>query len=97
MKGKAKGIIAVIAIGFVTAFLACGAWTGVSSAVKQANCNHVWDEGTVKVEATCEDEGKMVYKCEECGKTKTEKIDETDVHADDNNDNVCDDCKTKLG
>lgn len=97
MKGKAKGVIAAAAMCFVTAFLACGAWTGVSSAVKQANCNHVWDEGTVKVEATCEDEGKLVYKCEECGKKKTEKIDETDVHADDDNNGICDDCKTKLG
>lgn len=89
---KKGGIIAAIAISFAAAFLACGAWAGVSTAVKQANCDHVWDEGTVKIEATCEDEGKMIYECEECGKHKTEKIDETDTHRDEDEDGVCDDC-----
>lgn len=37
-------------------------------------CNHQWDEGTVKAEATCEEKGEMIYTCTLCGETKTEEI-----------------------
>ncbi len=35
---------------------------------------HVWDEGTVTKEATCNAKGEMTYQCKECGRTKTEEI-----------------------
>lgn len=36
--------------------------------------DHVFDEGTVRVNPTCTDEGEKIYFCETCGYTKTEKI-----------------------
>ena len=42
-----------------------------------AALGHVWDDGVVTVEPTCEDEGKMIYTCirEGCGGIRTVKID----------------------
>lgn len=37
-------------------------------------CNHVWDEGYVIVEATTQNEGVIVYTCGICGETKKEPI-----------------------
>lgn len=37
-------------------------------------CNHVWDNGKVKVNATCKKEGESIFTCTLCGETKTEKI-----------------------
>jgi len=37
-------------------------------------CTHTWDEGEVKVKATCKTEGERLYTCTLCGETKTEKI-----------------------
>ena len=75
-KKKSFGVI----IGAVVGLLAVvGAAFGITTAVKQASCEHVWSDGEIKVEATCDKEGKIVYKCEECGKRETEKI-ETLAH-----------------
>lgn len=37
-------------------------------------CDHQWDGGTVKTEATCEEKGEIIYTCTLCGETKTEEI-----------------------
>ena len=34
---------------------------------KKKACKHVFDEGTVAIAATCQEEGKLVSKCEKCG------------------------------
>ena len=70
-KKKSVGVIVGAIIGLVAVV---GASIGIATAVRQANCQHVWDDGTIKTEATCSEEGKMVFKCEECGKRETEKI-----------------------
>ena len=46
----------------------------ISSEAIPEYCNHQWDEGTVKTEATCEEKGEMIYTCTLCGETKTEEI-----------------------
>ncbi len=38
------------------------------------SCSHVWDEGTVTVEATAAEDGVTTYTCTVCGETKTEAI-----------------------
>lgn len=35
---------------------------------------HKWDEGKITTPPTCTQEGEKTYTCEDCGKTKTEKI-----------------------
>lgn len=35
---------------------------------------HNWNEGTVEKEATCTENGKIVFTCERCGETKSEVI-----------------------
>ncbi len=35
---------------------------------------HTWDEGTVTKEATCTEDGEIIYTCTACGETKTEEI-----------------------
>ena len=35
---------------------------------------HVWDEGTIKVSATCTKTGMVAYTCTICGETKTEVV-----------------------
>ena len=37
-------------------------------------CEHVWDNGTVRIEATCTNLGVKVYACANCDETKTEEI-----------------------
>ncbi len=36
--------------------------------------NHTWDKGSVQKEATCTENGTMLYTCTECDATKTEPI-----------------------
>ncbi|MCD8133839.1 MAG: bifunctional metallophosphatase/5'-nucleotidase [Clostridiales bacterium] len=47
---------------------------GYGSGRISVTCSHVWDEGTVTVEATDEEDGVMTYTCTVCGETKTEVI-----------------------
>ena len=47
---------------------------GVSRKHIHTGDNHSWDEGTVTKEATCTEEGSIVYACTECGETRTENI-----------------------
>lgn len=37
-------------------------------------CDHQWDAGIIKTEATCEEKGEMIYTCTICGETKSEEI-----------------------
>ena len=41
----------------------------------QVLCAHEWDDGEVVKEATCASKGEIMYTCESCEKTKTEKTD----------------------
>lgn len=41
---------------------------------KEEHCNHIYDGGIVKTEATCVIEGKMVFTCTLCGEIKNEII-----------------------
>ena len=41
---------------------------------KQEHTEHVWNDGEVKKEATCTEEGSKLYTCIVCGDTKTEVI-----------------------
>ena len=47
---------------------------GVSKKHVHTAANHSWDEGTVTKEATCTEEGSILYTCTECGETCTEII-----------------------
>lgn len=40
----------------------------------EVNCKHTWDEGTVKIKATCTTVGEKTYQCSICEKTKTEEV-----------------------
>ena len=51
---------------------------GVSRKHVHTEANHSWDEGTVTKEATCTEEGSIVYSCTECGVTRTEVLPVTD-------------------
>ena len=46
----------------------------ISSEAIPEYCNHQWDAGIVKTEATCEEKGEMIYTCTLCGETKSEEI-----------------------
>lgn len=41
---------------------------------------HVWDEGTVTRESTCKTEGEMTFTCVECGRTRTEPTEKSNIH-----------------
>ena len=56
---------------------------------------HSWDEGTVTKEATCTEDGEIVYTCTVCGETYTEVIPATG-HTDADGDNICDTCGAVL-
>lgn len=47
---------------------------------KQANCDHVYDDGRITKNATCKTEGVMTYTCEKCGGTTTKPIEKTTNH-----------------
>lgn len=52
--------------------------------------DHVWDEGEVTKEATCNKEGAKVQTCRECGAKKTVTLPATGIHRFE--DGVCVDC-----
>ena len=37
-------------------------------------CEHSWDNGTETIKADCFNDGEIVYRCNECGEIKTEKV-----------------------
>lgn len=71
---KSKKSVWAIVGGIVGLVAVVGATFGIVTAVKQAKCEHVWNDGEVKVEATCAKEGKIMFKCDDCGKIEIEKI-----------------------
>ena len=76
MKNIIKGIICAALVG-VTAIAAvgCSAEVTVPDWVAQLSCSHEnWDDGEVTKDATCTEEGEIVYTCEDCGKTKKEVL-----------------------
>ena len=44
-------------------------------------CEHVWNEGVVTSEATCEKNGILTYTCTECNMTKVEIMPKTENHS----------------
>ena len=42
--------------------------------VCSGDCDHVWNDGVVKKEPTCTEDGQMRYTCGKCEKTKSEAI-----------------------
>ena len=71
---KSKKSVWAIVGGIVGLVAVVGATFGIVTAVKQAKCEHVWNDGEVKAEATCDKEGKIMFKCDDCGKIEIEKI-----------------------
>ena len=73
---KAKIIIGVV-VGVLVVAGVIGGSIAIANAVKknkQAKCEHVYDEGQITAEATCEDPGMIVYTCGECKYELTEEI-----------------------
>jgi len=52
----------------------------VQVSAQETDCNHAFDQGVVQKEATCTEEGQMLYRCTLCGIEKTEAIARTDHH-----------------
>ena len=76
LSNKAKTIIGIVA-GVVVIAGVIGGSIAIANAVKknkQANCEHVYDEGQITVEATCETDGVKLYTCSECDYELMEEI-----------------------
>lgn len=70
-----KAQIILIVVGCAIALLGlAGGIVGITTAIQRKNCNHIWNEGEVKIEATCANAGEFVYECTECGEKKKEEI-----------------------
>lgn len=72
-ESKTKSILVVVA-GILSMILLVAGIIAAVVCVKQLTCEHVWDDGKVKVEATCTREGSVVYTCDDCGKTQKETV-----------------------
>lgn len=72
-ESKTKSILVVVA-GILSMILLVAGIIAAVVCIKQYNCEHVWDDGKVKVEATCTREGSVVYTCDDCGKTQKETV-----------------------
>ena len=73
---KAKIIIGAV-VGVLVVAGVIGGSIAIANAVKknkQAKCEHVYGEGQITAEATCEDPGMIVYTCGECKYELTEEI-----------------------
>lgn len=73
---KTKIIICTVA-GILVLAGVIGSSIAIANAVKkskQEKCEHVYDAGDIKVEATCETPGMIVYTCGECEYELTEEI-----------------------
>lgn len=66
-----------------------GSWTKADDNQHSQTCihcgdvkkaNHGWDKGTEIKPASCKEEGEMLYTCNDCGATKTVKLDKTNDH-----------------
>ena len=73
---KAKIIIGVV-VGVLVVAGIVGASIAIANGVKknkQAKCEHVYGEGEITAEATCEEAGAIMYTCGECKYVLTEEI-----------------------
>lgn len=57
----------------------CGLTIETGHTIDKTNV-HKWDEGKVTKEATCKDEGEILYTCTVCGETKADTLAKTDNH-----------------
>ena len=74
---KNQKIIICVLAGILVLTGIIGGSVAIANAAKreqQAKCEHVYDEGTIKSEATCEKPGMIVYTCETCDYEQTEEI-----------------------
>ena len=74
---KNQKIIIFVLAGVLVLTGIIGGSVAIANAAKrkqQAACEHVYDEGTIKSEATCEQPGMIVYTCETCDYEQTEEI-----------------------
>ena len=72
-KRSKKKIWIALAI-IVGAIVLSGAGLGIATAIKRANCEHVYGAWTVSEEVTCTESGEEERECIECGKTETREI-----------------------
>ena len=56
---KTKSLFIVISSLLSLLLIVAGIFAAVIG-IKQVTCTHVWDDGTVKTEATCAEEGELV-------------------------------------
>ena len=70
---KTKSILIIIGTFLSLLLIVAGIFAAVVG-IKQTSCTHVWDDGTVKKEATCTEEGEIVFKCELCDKKQSKTI-----------------------
>ena len=71
MARKNNGILSFL-FGFLFVVLAFGVLASLFARLD--TCEHEWDDGVVKTEATCTSAGRIEYECELCGETKTKKL-----------------------
>ncbi len=66
-----------------------GPWVDIDENNFQRTCsvcgdaqtsNHKWDNGTVEKEATCKEDGQIVFRCQDCNQTKTQTIEKHTDH-----------------
>ncbi|MBO7221980.1 MAG: hypothetical protein J6V37_02910, partial [Clostridia bacterium] len=58
-------------------------------------CDHTYDDGEVLVEASCEEEGEVLYTCTKCGDSYSLTLIPLG-HKDGDSDGLCDDCGADL-
>ena len=74
---KTAKIIIGTVVGMLVVTGVIGGSFAIANAVKknkQTKCEHVYDEGQITAEATCEEPGMIVYTCGECKYQLTEEI-----------------------
>ena len=73
MKKKLRRTIATLSCAFVGMTALGLSACSFSDSSTQA-CEHTWNDGEIKTEATCTADGKMLFTCTKCEETKTEVI-----------------------
>ena len=74
---KTQKIIIGIVVGGLVVTGVVGGSIAIAKAAKrkqQAKCEHIYGEGVVRSEATCEQPGILVYTCEVCDYEQSEEI-----------------------
>lgn len=85
MKKGTKNLIIGVLIGLTLIPLSLFGGVLLKMAKKDTpTCDeHVWGKGKIVKEATCAEEGEMLFECKECGRIKTEPIATTEHHFED--------------